>query len=248
MILLYILGGILGLFLLYLLFLGICALLVDPKKEHEKNSTFYRFLLDSATAAAIRLLRIRVHVTGTEKVPKDANVLFVSNHRSNFDPIVTWYAFRKRKIAFVSKPSNFKIPFFGRIIRRCCFMPIDRENPRNAITTINKAAKLLRQQEVSIGIYPEGTRSKTEQLLPFHNGVFKIAQKADAPIVVLCVTGTEKIAKQTPFKPTDVHLDVLGVFSAEEIRGKKTETIGTAVRRLIEIHTEKEDARCRQDM
>ena len=241
MILLYILGILLGLFALYVLFLGACALLVDPKKEYEKNSPYYRFLLDSVTAAAMKLLRIRVHVSGIEKIPKDTKVLFVSNHRSNFDPIVTWYALKKWKIAFVSKPSNFKIPFFGRIIRKCCFMPIDRENPRNAIVTISKAAKLLKKQEVSIGIYPEGTRSKNGQLLPFHNGVFKIAQKAEAPIVVLCVTGTEKISKRTPFRRTDVYLDVLEVFSAQGIKETKTEMIGTAVRRLIEINTEKRE-------
>ena len=241
MILLYILGILLGLFALYVLFLGACALLVDPKKEYEKNSPYYRFLLDSVTAAAMKLLRIRVHVSGIEKIPKDTKVLFVSNHRSNFDPIITWYILKKWKIAFVSKPSNFKIPFFGRIIRKCCFMPIDRENPRNAIVTINNAAKLLKKQEVSIGIYPEGTRSKNGQLLPFHNGVFKIAQKAEAAMVVLCVTGTEKISKQTPFRRTDVYLDVLEVFSAQGIKETKTEMIGTAVRRLIEINTEKRE-------
>ena len=241
MIVLYILGGLLALLILYVLFLGICALLVSPDKTYEKNSPFYRFLLESATAVAIKLLRIRIHVSGMEKIPKDETVLFVSNHRSNFDPLITWHALKKWKIAFVSKPENFKVPFFGRIIRKCCFLPIDRENPRKAIVTINKAAKLLKKQEVSIGIYPEGTRSKTCQLLPFHNGVFKIAQKAEAPIVVLCVTGTEKISKRTPFRRTDVYLDVLEVFSAQGIKEIKTEMIGTAVRRLIEINTEKRE-------
>lgn len=248
MILLYILGVFLALLLLYILFLGICCLFVDPNKEYERNSPFYRFLLDSATAAAMKLLRIQVHVSGMEHIPKDTKVLFVSNHRSNFDPIVTWYALKKWKIAFVSKPSNFKVPFFGRIIRKCCFMPIDRENPRNAIVTINQAAKLLKKKEVSVGIYPEGTRSKTCELLPFHNGVFKIAQKAEAPIVVLCVTGTERIAKRTPFKRTDVYLDVLEVFPAQGIKETKTEMIGTAVRRLLEINTEKRDKQWQKDM
>lgn len=242
MILMYILLGLLALFALYVLFLGICALSVNPNKEYDRNSRFYRYLLDSATAAALKLLRIRVHVSGLEKIPTDAKVLFVSNHRSNFDPIVTWYALKKWKIAFVSKSSNFKIPFFGRIIRKCCFMPIDRENPRKAIPTINKAAKLLRKQEVSIGIYPEGTRSKNGELLPFHNGVFKIAQKAEKPIVVLCVTGTEKIAKHTPFKPTDVYLDVLEVFPEANIKEIKTEMIGTMTRHLIATNIEKRDA------
>lgn len=240
MILLYILGGMLGLFLLYVLFLGICALLVDPKREYAHDSAFYRFLLDSATAGALKLLRIRVHVTGIEKVPKDTAVLFISNHRSNFDPIITWYVFREWKIAYVSKAENFKIPFFGRIIRKCCFMAIDRTDPRNAIATINKAAALLKQQEVSVGVYPEGTRSKDGQLLPFHNGVFKIAKKAGAPIAVLCVTGTEQIFRRTPLHSTDVYLDVLEVFAAENVEEMKTEMIGTAAHCLIENHTERE--------
>lgn len=66
-------------------------------------------------------------------------------------------------------------------------MAIDRENPRNALLTIEKAAKLIESDEVSIGIYPEGTRSKECVLLPFHNGVFKIAQKASVPIVVASI-------------------------------------------------------------
>ena len=245
---LYVLAGILGLLLLYILFLGVCALVVDPRKEYGKNSRFYRFLLDSATAAAMKLLRIRVHISGIEKIPKDSMVLFVCNHRSNFDPIVTWYALRKWKIAFVSKPGNFKIPFFGRIIRKCCFLSIDRENPRNAIVTINKAADLLKKQEVSIGIYPEGTRSKNKRLLPFHNGVFKIAQKADAPVVVLSITGTEEIAANTPFQPTDVYLDVLEVFSGENIRECKTDLIGTVVRHLMESNIEKREKQWQKDI
>ena len=246
MILLYILGALLGVFLLYVLLLGVCSLLVNPGKVYDKNSRFYRFILDSATAAVMKLLRIHVHVSGIEKIPKDTKLLFVSNHRSNFDSIITWYALKKWKLAFVSKPENFKIPFFGRIIRRCCFLPIDRENPRKAIVTINRAAKLLKKQEVSIGVYPEGTRSKTCELLPFHNGVFKIAQKADVPIVVLSITGTEKIAKATPFRRTDVYLDVLEVFS--NIKETKTELIGTAARRLMETNIERRELLWQKDM
>ena len=248
MIILYILGAVLAVLILYFLFLGVCALLVDPQKEYEQNSSFYRFLLESATAMAIKLLRIRVHISGTEKIPQNEKVLFVCNHRSNFDPLITLCVLNKWKIAFVSKPENFKVPFFGRIIRKCCFLPIDRKNPRKAIATINKAAKLLKEQEVSVGIYPEGTRSKTCQLLPFHNGVFKLAQKAESPIVVLCITGTEKISKRTPFQHTDVYLDVLGVFPAQEVKETKTEMIGTAVRHLIATNIEKRDAIWPKDM
>lgn len=72
-------------------------------------------------------------------------------------------------------------------------MAIDRENPRNAIKTIEKAAQLIEKKEVSIAVYPEGTCGKECVPLPFHNGVFKIAQKASVPIVVAAVQRTEQI-------------------------------------------------------
>lgn len=233
MIVLYILGAILALLLLYFLFVGICALFVSPKREYDMNSPFYRFLLDSGTALLLWGARVKIHTTGFEKVPTDRKLLFVSNHRSNFDPLVTWRVFKEWKLAYVSKPSNFKIPFFGRIVRKCCFLAIDRENPRNAIVTINKAAQLLRNQEVSVGIYPEGTRSKSSQLLPFHNGVFKIAQRADADIVVLAVSGTENIHKNYPWRRSRVYLDVLEVIPAETVKVSRTDAIGQRIREAL---------------
>ena len=118
-------------------------------------------------------------------------------------------------------------------------MAIDRENPRNALKTILKAAELLKKDEVSIGVYPEGTRSKECKLLPFHNGVFKIAQKANADIVVLAVSGTEQIHKNYPFHHTDVYLDVLEVLSADTVKSSKTDALGERIRAELENHLSK---------
>ena len=237
MIVLKLLGVVVSLVLLYVLFLIACSLFVNPKKEYDTHSNFYRTLLNGATAIAIKIMRIRLHVTGLDKIPIDTKkLLFVSNHRSNFDPILTWHILKRWTPAFVSKASNFKIPVFGRFIRKCCFMAIDRDNPRNAIKTINKAAELLKKGEVSIGIYPEGTRSKNCEMLPFHNGVFKIAQKADADIVALTVSGTEKIHKRYPFKHTDVYIDVLDVISAKNGKEMKTEILGAKIKEEFNHH------------
>ena len=233
-IILWILSALLGLCLLYVLFLTVCALLVDTKKEYEHDSPFYRRLLYGATACCIRLLHIHIHVDGMEKLPKDGRFLLVCNHRSNFDPILTWQVMKERNLAFVSKAENFQIPIFGRIIRRCCFMAIDRENPRNALLTIDKAAKLIESDEVSIGIYPEGTRSKECVLLPFHNGVFKIAQKANVPIVVCTIRNTRQIFRNvTHLKPTDVELHLVDVIPAENLKGKTTVDIGNQVYEMM---------------
>ena len=233
-IILWILAALLGLCLLYVLFLTVCALLVDTKKEYEHDSPFYRRLLYGATACCIRLLHIHIHVDGMEKLPKDGRFLLVCNHRSNFDPILTWQVMKERNLAFVSKAENFRIPIFGRIIRRCCFMAIDRENPRNALLTIEKAAKLIASDEVSIGIYPEGTRSKECVLLPFHNGVFKIAQKANVPIVVCTIRNTRQIFPNiSHLKPTDVELHLVDVIPAEDLKGKTTVDIGNQVYEMM---------------
>jgi len=210
----------------------ISSLFVDPKREYTQNSRFYRWLLHTASGAAIKLLGVHIHVTGMEKVPSDTRFLLVSNHRSNYDPILTWQIFKDYDLAFVSKPENFKIPMFGRIIRKCCFLPIDREDPRKAIVTIQKAAELIKADTVSVGIYPEGTRSREKEMLPFHNGVFKIAKKADVPIVIVSVSGTDQICHRL-FRGVDVYVRVLDVIPAKKVAEAKTAELGDTVRMII---------------
>lgn len=95
------------------------------------------------------------------------------------------------------------------------------------------AAALLERGENCVGIYPEGTRSKQCVLLEFHNSVFKIAQMAHAPIVVMTVEGTEKIHKNTPWRQTEVTLRAAAVIAAEELEGKRTAEIGARVREAM---------------
>ena len=219
-------------------FLILSTLFINPKKEYKKNSKFYRWLLDNYTWFAFICLNVKIHAEGMEKVPENTRFLLVQNHYSNFDPIATWFVFKKNTLAFVSKPENFKVPFFGRMIRKCCFMAIDRENPRNAVKAVDNAANLMKSNEASIGIYPEGTRNKSYVgLLPFHNSVFKIAHKANnAPIVIVGVSGTEKIHKNTPWKRTHVYMEVLEVLSTEQVQAMRTNEIGKIVEeKLLEF-------------
>lgn len=238
---LYVILAILALIGALLLFLTVCMLAVSPNRYYEKDSRFYRFLINLAAAVACRGARLRFHVTGKELLPTDHRILYVGNHVSNYDPIITWHVFPEAKLSFISKAANFKLPWFGRFIRRCCFMDIDRENPRNAIVTINRAADLLKNQEVSIGVYPEGTRSKSGELLPFHNGVFKIAQKANVDIAVVSLIGTEKIHLNYPWHRTDIYVDVLAVIPAHEIKGVKTDVIGSRVEALLRENKRKRE-------
>lgn len=219
-----------GALLLYILLLAVSALAVDRRREYEKHSRFYRALLNSATRLCVWLLGIEVRLEGAEKLPTQGRFLLVGNHRSNFDPILTWYALRQYDLAFLSKAENFRIPVFRRIIRRCCFLPIDREDPRKAIVTIQKAAALLACGEVCVGVYPEGTRSRDGTLLPFHNGVFKIAQKAGAPIVAAAVEGTEQIRKNCFRRRSVVRITITDMIPAETVCASRTAELGARVR------------------
>lgn len=220
----------------YLLIWAITPYFINPKKEYDKNSKFYRWLLNSSTGIAMKILRIHVHTTGFEKIPEDTRFLLVCNHRSNYDPIISWYVFRKYTPAYISKPENFNVPIYGRMIRKCCFMAIDRQNPRNSMGTIIRATKLIKSNEVSVAVYPEGTRSKKLHLLKFHNGVFKIAQKAEVPVVIATIQGTEKVHKNYPWKRSDIYIDILDVVSKETVKAQGTDVTSEYARELMLKH------------
>ena len=220
--------GALSLLISYVLLIIISSFFVDRSRDYDTDSRYYRFLLYSATALAVFFGRIHVHVTGQDKLP-EGRFLMVGNHRSKFDPILTWHVWRDRQLCFISKPENLKIFALGSIIHRCRFMAIDRENPRKAVRTIDRAASMIADGSASVFVYPEGTRNYEEGLLPFHNAVFKIAQKARAPIVVICVRGADQIQHQFPLHRSDVFIDVLDVIDADTVKSLRTAEIGDRV-------------------
>ena len=219
--------------LVYVLLMFVCSLFAGPNRMYDRISPFYLALTLALDGWILALCRIKIHVEGLEKVPTDSEFLFVSNHRSNFDPMVQWWVLRRWPLAFVSKPSNMRKFVIGPFVRRCCFLPIDRENARNAMRTIHRATDFVKNDITSIGIYPEGTRSKTGELLEFKDGVFYIAKKAPCPVAVITVKGTENLSKNLPFKSTKVLINVLGVIEPEEFADLSTHELGEKVREMM---------------
>lgn len=190
----------------------------------------YRFISHIAEWACF-LCGTRVQVDGLDRLPKDHAFLIVGNHLSNLDPLVALAALRGFEVAFVSKPENFKIPVIGKVMHNAAFLSIDRENPRNAVTTIKTAAAHISERALCVGIYPEGTRNKTgEGLLPFHNGSFKIATTAKCPVAVMTVR-YEKAA--FPYRKNAV-IRILEVLDADFIAAQRTDAISERARELIE--------------
>ena len=92
----------------------------------------------------------------------------------------------------------------------------------------------MKQEICSIGIYPEGTRSKTDEMLPFHAGCFKTAQKASVPIAVAAVHGSEKVKRSKLFSITKVYLDILEVIPAETVCAMRTDALSEYIRSIIQ--------------
>lgn len=221
--------GFAGLVLLYVILVGLISLTVNMKKPAPKrNYPFYRRVVVYVIGLLCCFGRLRIHVSGADTLPQ-GRFLLVSNHRSSYDPIATVWALRRRDIAFITKPENLRIPIAGPMIYQANFLPIDRENPRHAMDTIRQASELLRNDVVSVGVYPEGTRGRSGDMLPFHNGVFKIAQRAGVPIVVCSIQGTERISKNAPLRTTDVYLRVCAVLQPEA----STADVGDRVREIL---------------
>lgn len=222
-----------GLVLVYIVFLSICSLFVNPKKPRTSVSPFYHFLLIQTAGLLLCLCGVRVKAGGLEKLPTGRPFLLVGNHRSNFDPIVAIWALRKYKISFVSKPENLRIPVVGRIIHQCAFLPIDREDDRRAVVTILAAAEQIRSGACSVGIYPEGTRNREHTgLLPFKNGSFKIAQRTGAPVVVAAIDGSERIHRRAPL-PVHVQFSIAGVIEQPEGARCGTQDLSRQARQML---------------
>ena len=200
----------LGLILLFILVLFLSTRFVNPKKEVEKPSSYFRFMLNQLCRMLLILAGVQVHVTGIEKVPRDRRFMLVSNHLFAYDPVVYYYAMPWADLAFLSKKENFSLVMVAEIMREVLCLPLDRENDREALKAILKAIQFLKEDKCSIGVFAEGGTSKTGELKPFRNGAFKVAQRAEVPIVVCAIANTRAIFRNMFRRRTDVYLDVLG--------------------------------------
>ncbi len=227
-------GGYVGAIVLFLAVLFIISFFLPKKKPIRRPNAFCVFMIRVTMSWLMRLFRIRIRLTGTEKLP-DEPCVFVSNHRSDFDPMTVLAVMKGRKIAYISKESNFKIPIVGSFIYHAGFLAIDRGNGVRAVRTLNHAADMMKDIGVDIGIYPEGTRSKTGELLRFRQGAFLLAQNAEAPIAVMATAGTEHIGHNVRrLRSTKVELKILGVISKETVARLDKDELSALARGMIE--------------
>lgn len=203
-------GYVIGLALIWLM-LTVFALPYDKNKKYEKPSKWASFWLREAITYIDYHAGVRVKINNDIDLPSE-RYLLVCNHRSKFDPMILCQLYGNQDLAFISKPTNFKIPLGGHFMKASCYLPIDRYDKLKSLEVMNEAIELINQKNASIGVFPEGTRSEDCSLGNFHEGVFNIAKRTNCPIVITSISGTENIHKNFPKKRTRVELNILEIM------------------------------------
>jgi 1-acyl-sn-glycerol-3-phosphate acyltransferase len=224
----------LGFIIIHALLLYVSVNLVNMDSPQERGARYYRVLITSSIRAILPLALVRIHSTGLDKVPSDGRFMLVCNHLQDFDPGVIINELPDRQLAFIAKKDIYStMPFVAKALHKLQCLPIDRENNREAAKTVVSAIKLLKEDKVSIAVFPEGYCSKDGELQPLRNGVFKIAQKAGVPIVVYTLVDSQLIVKQMFRKTTNVYFDVLETIPTEKVQELSTAELGEHIHSLM---------------
>lgn len=183
----------------------------------------------------LKVAGVQVTVIGEENVPRDTPVLYIGNHRSFYDILLT-YTRCQRLTGYVAKYEMHKIPLLSNWMRYLHCLFLDRKDIKQGLKTILKAIEDVKAG-ISICIFPEGTRNKGDELdlLPFHEGSFKVATKGHCPIIPIAMNHTSSIFEdQFPrIRPTHVILEYGKPIYPEQLPRENQRRLGAYTRDII---------------
>jgi 1-acyl-sn-glycerol-3-phosphate acyltransferase len=215
-------------FTLFVIITGVPVTFFDPSGSflHKYAGLWARF--------GLFLAGVRLETGNIDKVPVGKPLIFMGNHQSNFD-ILALYAALPVHFSWIAKEELFRIPFFGFAMRRAGYIPLDRGDGRRALKSMDEAARKIRNG-VSVIVFPEGTRTRDGNLLPFKRGGFLLAARAGVPIVPFTINGTARInpAKTLRLQKGDVRICFSDPIETTGSTGKKRDDLIDRVRNAIE--------------
>jgi 1-acyl-sn-glycerol-3-phosphate acyltransferase len=167
--------------------------------------------------------RIKVNVTGLNNFDPSGTYVFVSNHSSQYDIPAVQYA-APLKVSIIYKKELEKIPLFGWQLMVSPYIAVNRKNPEESFRSIEKARELMKNKNISVLLFAEGTRSKTGEIQPFKRGAFYLASRTGFPIIPVTINGAAKILPKGTFRinkgELHVHFDK-PVFSKPKLNKKE---------------------------
>lgn len=189
------------------------------KKDREKAYIKSQKLVKGFFNGVMTLTGCKRTVIGKENIPEGEAVMFVGNHRSYFD-ILSCHNAIDRPLGFMSKDSIKKIPLLYRYMDDIGCTYLDRDDMKKGLETINQSAEIIKSGH-SMMIFPEGTRNKGDDLLPFKDGAYKIAQKAGCLIIPVAICGTDKCMEANKHYRLKKRKVVIEFLEPIDIRGMK---------------------------
>ena len=227
-----------ALFVVLFLIIGIPVLgiewLIGKVRKKTMDYSSLR-LVQWAFNMSIKLAGIELTVIGEENI-SEGPVLYIGNHRSFFDIVIT-YARCKNLTGYIAKKEMLSIPLLRTWMKRLYCLFLDRENPKEGLKTILQAIDYVKHG-ISICIFPEGTRNKNKdelELLPFHEGSFKIASKSGCAIIPMAMNNTAEIfeAHMPKIKSTHVVLEYGKPIYVKELSKEDQKHLGTYTQNII---------------
>lgn len=182
----------------------------------------------------LKVTGLKLTVIGEEHVPKDVPVLYIPNHNSFFDILIT-YSRCPRLTGYVAKKSMEKIPLLSTWMKRLYCLFLDREDLKAGLKTILTGVEQIKAG-ISMCIFPEGTRNKSaEPLLPFKEGSLKMAEKTGCPIIPVTLNNTANIFEnQFPkIRPVHVILEYGEPIDPKSLSKEEKKHLGAYTRNII---------------
>lgn len=181
----------------------------------------------------VKLSGAKVRVTGEENVPVTGSFVIIGNHQGNFDiPLLLGYI--NSPIGFIAKAETAKIPLISTWMKYlyCVFM--DRNDIRQSISAINEGVAYLKEGH-SLVIFPEGTRSRGDEVGEFKQGSFKLATKAGVPILPVTIKGSYKLfeEKHGKISPSKVEIVISPPIDTEGLDAQEMKNLPENVRNII---------------
>lgn len=151
---------------------------------------------------------VKVRTQGLERLDPRKAYLFMSNHQSQFDILALMSVLDAFQLRWVAKQELRKVPVLGLCIQRTHQIIVDRESRTQAVMTIRRVKELL-NAGISVLFFPEGTRSKDGQLLPFKPGGFAVAVETGVPVVPVTVNGSRAIMPSGDWKVRAGEIEII---------------------------------------
>jgi len=163
--------------------------------DFEKEREYILKSTDTWAKHVMKTFDITLNVTGKENLPESGPVVFVANHQSFADILVTLAVLNKFQFGFIAKDSLKRIPFYGSWIKEIRSVYINRDDARASLRAIEEGIDLL-SKGFSLLIFPEGSRSQGDAIYEFKKGSLRLATKPGIPVIPVTIDGAYRIFEE----------------------------------------------------